>query len=574
MKWAANIIFRRSQNITAGTYSRIENRAFHKFRTRNSRIYTKELQVAYQAVMHKNRTLITGFFRAANCVYWRSKQQALKPSNELFLLIKSMNRNEKGYFKKFASINSKSGEGNYLRLFDCLDEMDEYDEAVIKKKFKGEKFLTQLNVTRLYLQKMIIKSLRNYHSETDPEIERLNGMVEVQMLVKKQLYDSALRALRTLKTKMEKQEVQLTYLYLMQLEYQIMLRKGMYTEILEFAEVKFEREKFETDRYINLCHYRYLQGITMSKTQMEGYTRNEASRDIEKLLADPLLVNPDAPLTFKAQVHRLEIMTKCYLKLGQPLKAYESARGMVDLFRANPAKIELVPYNYFAALNSLVNRCIASFQYKEALSYLEEEEKIVRDTRLALSDSQRFEIWTQVTEKRLVIYGGLCEFAKGIESEKELWRFIGARPIRKEMRITILYFSAICYTGAKLYNEALNRVNELVHGDYDDMRKDLVFCAHMLNVIIHLELKNFSLLKRIITVAKNYGSKHKFPVKELKEFFAVLTEYIRAVEKPNEKARQKAGLFILNNLDRFDFIDSDMMMWWLKSNGITTYNTN
>lgn len=483
-----------------------------------------------------------------------------------------MNRNEKGYFKKFASINSKSGDGNYLRLFDCLDEMEEYDERVIKKKFKGEKFLAQLNVTRLYLQKMIIKALRNYHSESDPEIERLNGIVEVQMLVKKQLYDSALRALRKLKAKMEEQEVQLTYLYLMQLEYQIMLRKGMYSEILKTAEKKLEVEKKETGKFLNLCYYRSLQGITMSRTQMEGYTRNEAVRDIEKILTNPLLQNPEAALTFKAQLHRLEILTKCYLKIGQPQNAYQSARDMVELFRANPDKIESTPYNYFAALNSLVNRCIAAFHYNEALDYLQEMERIVRNTKLALSDSQRFEIWTQVTEKRLVIYGGLTEFTKGIESEKELWKIIGSRPIRKEMRITILYFSAICYTGAQMYNEALTRINELVHGDYDDMRKDLVFCAHILNIIVHLDLKNFSLLKRLSTVAKNYGSKHLFPAAEMKDFFAAFTDYTKAVENNNEKARHKAGLYILNNMKRFDFIDSDMTIWWLKSKGISAEN--
>ena len=167
----------------------------------------------------------------------------MKQSNELFLLIKSMTRNEKGYFKKFASVNSKKGEGNYLRLFDCIDEMEEYDESVIRKKFAKEKFITQLNVTKLYLQRIIIKSLRNYYGENDPDIERLNAMIEITLLVKKQMYDSALRIIEKMKPVAKEYETHINALFLSQVEYQIFLRKGMYEEILETGQLRLAHEK-------------------------------------------------------------------------------------------------------------------------------------------------------------------------------------------------------------------------------------------------------------------------------------------------------------------------------------------
>gem|GEM_PF-5356035 len=491
----------------------------------------------------------------------------MKTSDELFLLIKSMTRNEKGYFKKFASINSKNGDGNYLRLFDCVAEMEAYDEKIIKQKFKGAKFLTQLNVTKLYLQKMIIKSLRNYHSESDPDIERLYGMIEVQMLLKKHLYDSALRTLRALKAKLETQEVQLTHLYLLQLEYQILLRKGMYEEILETVHDKFEVEKSEIRNYENLCHYRYLQALAMSRTQIEGYTRNETEHDIRDILNDPMLTNPAAPLTFKAALHRLEIQNKCYLKIGDAQKAYESSLAMVETFRSNPEKINLLPYNYFASLNSLVNRCIASYKYKEALKYVDEIKKVLNSKGITISDSQRFEMESQMREKELVIYGGMFEFKKGIEAEQKLLAFIGGKPVRKEFKVTVLYFGAVCYFAEGRYDETLEKINELVHGDYDNIRKDIVLSAHILNILLHFQLKNYRLIQRLITVVQNYGSKQKFPIAEVTEFLTLLKSFIKAFESDNITAYKKAAKAIANKVGQYDFVDEDILMWWLKKTG-------
>jgi hypothetical protein len=63
----------------------------------------------------------------------------MKPSNELFELIKSLTKSEKRFFKLQSSL--QSGDKNYIRLFDTIDKMSEYDEEEVKSNFKGEKFI-------------------------------------------------------------------------------------------------------------------------------------------------------------------------------------------------------------------------------------------------------------------------------------------------------------------------------------------------------------------------------------------------------------------------------------------------
>lgn len=487
----------------------------------------------------------------------------MKQSNELFLLIKSMTRNEKGYFKKFASVNSKKGEGNYLRLFDCIDEMEEYDEKLIKKKFAKEKFIAQLNVTKLYLQRMIIKSLRNYYSENDPDIERLSAMIEITLLIKKQMYDSALRIIEKMKPIAIEYETHINSLFLSQVEYQIYLRKGMYKEILETGADRLANEKKVLREYENLCEFRNVQGRIMSYTQMEGHKQNESLQEINRTLELPLLKDEKNSLSFKALTHRLEILNKCYLKLGEREKALDTARNMRAAFKNNPERIKTLPYNYFVALNSLANRCLASGMHQEVLEYSQDMIDLVNDKTVALSDSQRFEMSAQVYEKRCIVYGRTGEYEKGIEYSKLSKQLIDTRPMRSEFTVTYLYFTSVCYFGMRDYNSALNFINEAINGPYADIRKDIIFCMHMLNIMVHFDLGNYSLLKRLITMARNYVLKHKFTTLDTEDLFKGINDMVKHASDGNTALLHGATQHLQAIAPNFDFLDIDPLLMWL-----------
>jgi tetratricopeptide (TPR) repeat protein len=483
----------------------------------------------------------------------------MKNSNELFLLIKTLSKNEKGYFKKFASINSKKVDGNYLRLFDCIDAMEEYDEKYIRKEFEGEKFLSQLNVTKLYLQKMIIRALRNYHSDSDTDIERLNLLIEAQMLIKKQLYDSAHRVLKNLIEKSKEVEASLTYLYGLQLDYQILIRKGEYTEMQSTARKKLEIESEQLEKYQNLCDYRYLQAQALSITQIEGYTRNESRKQMQELLNNPLLKDSSKPKSFMASLHRNEILLKCYLKTGDGEMAYQTAKEMLKLFDDNPSKKKITPYNYFVTLNSVGNRCISTFRYEEAKKYIAVGESLLVNESIKLSDSQRFEIAIQMAEKKMIACGGTREFEEGIECEKRITALIKNKPVRAEFEVTMKYFSAVCYFGLQRYEEALDRINFIIHEKRAVIRKDLQLSAYILNVIIHHELGNKTLTKRLVTMSLNFALANKFPKEDSTRFFKILQNMLTATEAKANTARKK----LEEQLSSFDFVDTDIFNWWL-----------
>ena len=108
----------------------------------------------------------------------------MKASDDLFNLVRSLNKNEKRYFRLLSGLHA--GEKKFLLLFDAVDSQKEYDEETIKKKFRKEKFIRQLTFTKNYLYKSILKSLESYHSSADSEIKNLLHRVEI--LFEKGLY--------------------------------------------------------------------------------------------------------------------------------------------------------------------------------------------------------------------------------------------------------------------------------------------------------------------------------------------------------------------------------------------------
>ncbi|HQZ43738.1 MAG TPA: hypothetical protein PK735_12690, partial [Flavobacteriales bacterium] len=66
----------------------------------------------------------------------------MKPSTELFDLIRSLTKSEKRFFKLHSSL--QSGDKNYLRIFDSIDKQKAYDEEALKKQFAKETFIKHL----------------------------------------------------------------------------------------------------------------------------------------------------------------------------------------------------------------------------------------------------------------------------------------------------------------------------------------------------------------------------------------------------------------------------------------------
>lgn len=103
-------------------------------------------------------------------------------------LIQSMSASEKGYFKKYAS--PQNG-GEYVKLFDAIAAMDEYDEQKLIQKFKKAEFVKHLSRAKNYLYNSLMRTLLLYHEESSQKIIIRNLLNEAELLHNRGLLNQA-----------------------------------------------------------------------------------------------------------------------------------------------------------------------------------------------------------------------------------------------------------------------------------------------------------------------------------------------------------------------------------------------
>jgi len=166
--------------------------------------------------------------------------------DELFRLVKSLEPNEKRYFKLHADKHVVSGKykGNAEKLF--------------KQKNKGKAFIKNLAFEKNYLYGKIMEVLRSYHAENTAEGKLNNILSDIRLLYNKGLHDAALKMLEKGFELAERTENLPAMLLLFQFKHRLK-RHALSEEDAKITEADFEREKgilkmFEDERTI-LYHY-------------------------------------------------------------------------------------------------------------------------------------------------------------------------------------------------------------------------------------------------------------------------------------------------------------------------------
>lgn len=85
------------------------------------------------------------------------------------------------------SSSLQSGDKNYIKLFDFIDNQTVYDEEALKEEFKEEQFINHLSSEKNHLYKLILKSLRSYYSS-----ESLGSVLKLEIKNVEILFNKAL----------------------------------------------------------------------------------------------------------------------------------------------------------------------------------------------------------------------------------------------------------------------------------------------------------------------------------------------------------------------------------------------
>ena len=429
----------------------------------------------------------------------------MKPSTELFELIKSLSKSEKRFFKLSSSL--QTGDKNYLKIFDAIEKQAVYNEAALKIAFKKETFVSHFPSEKNHLYKLILKSLRNYHSDNSINSVLKQEIKNVEILYKKALFKECNKFLiRAKKQAIENEK----FYFLFEL---ISWEKLLLEEAFEDGQFNMDLDKLieeEQDviaKLQNLAEYHVLYSKINYVFRSEGFSRNAEDIRIVKEIEDhPLIKGKNTALSDRAA-------TICYYTQG--FCAMANSRTDVSLLKFNRVKEILdgrpklktdLAKRYVKTLSNIIGSHIDLGLYDEAWRFIDGLKDLTNESGFNSIDIQ-VNVFKTTTISELQLLTRCGNFSEALEVvEKGVLDKLESleNRLRKEQLLELYYHIAYTYFGTGEYSKALFWINKVLNDNENTLRKDLFSYARLFNLVIHFELQNYDLLEYITKSTQRY----------------------------------------------------------------------
>ena len=452
------------------------------------------------------------------------------PSTFLHDLVRTLTKSEKRYIKVQSGVGSK----DYIELMDALLAQKTYDEAKLIKDNEGANFLKYLAVNKRYLYESLLKSLAQF-SQKAIEDQVYSKLAGTKVLMKKGLFAAAFSELKKGQKLAEKYEL---------FELQIMLsglrKKRNYKPKTTKPGEDPSRQLFELNanalaQLSNINEYWYL---AQRVARFQKAQNNEQQQELVELAQSPKLLDVNLATNFRSKLYFYQANAAYQFMQGNVKKAYEVNSQFLDLLEDNPQFLSLYTENYLAALNNMlidslvikdfdvlkagINRLEMTLKRPEFKSMKNMESRVFRQRYLLLIN------WS-LSQKD---FGRVLEWVPEIEAG--LQRF--GDKIEKHHRITFYYLLAYLLFLNKRCGTALEWINRILNDAKEDVVKEIYYFARILNLLIHFELGNTTLLESLLLSTPKYlKSRRPIYVTE-KTLFRFLG---KLVAEPNRKAREE-----------------------------------
>ena len=282
-----------------------------------------------------------------------------------------MTPSEKRHFSLTYSGSDLKDSNVYLRLFKCLEKMQDYDEKKMISSVWPKSKTLQVHVYKNYLYKLILKNLRQYHELDKIEIQLRNQLNEAEILSTKGLYKQALKWLE----RSEKTALQFElFLFLVDIYH---LRNE-----IEYASGLSERtfndlvtEKKKRNKWIltlaNEDHQKSILGIIAFQLRQKGSSLDKNDFElIEKLIEESKFSNSKNAESFGSKLSVLKIQGSYFNIKNNQEKAHEIHEEIIKLMEKFPLQIQRKPEQYLYALNNAVISALHLKRFNVAQFYI------------------------------------------------------------------------------------------------------------------------------------------------------------------------------------------------------------
>jgi hypothetical protein len=429
----------------------------------------------------------------------------MKTSSGLFKLIKSLNKSEKGYFKKYANFHVRNEQNNYTKIFDAIDRQNEYDEKKILKKFRNERFVNQFAVAKNYLYEMILESLEAYHKNSTTEIRSILNRIEI--LVDKGLYSQAKKLLKKVK-EMAILHEKLTYIPEINLMEQSIYRMHYDVgDLRDNSDNLIEEIEVCAMKIKNMAEYESLKNrLYVQRIEMGGLRNEKEIQSYSWLLKSPLLKNDKQALSVNARILYYELFASYYNYTEDSEKCYEFSSRLIKLIEENQEVIETnVNFpTHFLYRHSI--QCYNMGKYHEALEYISKMEVLK-----VKSDLQKLNILLKAYNTKLNVYFKMGNMKKCLQLIPQIEGLLEKNKDADKLLKEIIYWQVTSILMiAEQYKMALKWLVKANIEEDSSIRQDLECIGRIMEIVLHYELGKTDIMEyRLKSTYRFLASKQK-----------------------------------------------------------------
>jgi len=433
----------------------------------------------------------------------------MKPSNELFSLIKSLSKSEKRFFKLNSAL--QAGDKNYLKIFDFIEKQNKYDEEDLKDQFAKETFIQHLPSEKNHLYKLILKSLRAYYAEQSVSSILKQEIKNVEILYKKALYKECNKFVKRAKDLAAEYEKFYYHFELINWERKLLeeaYESGIFDQNLDEL-IKEETEVIEKLR--NLAEYHILYSKINLIFRSGGFTRNEGERQIVNEIKDyHLIKGKNTAISTRATSICYYIKGLCAASTRDYEDALINFRKAKTVMDRHQKIRDDVQQRYINTLSFLLLCHTDVHDFKSAESVIRELNEL-RDNQAFSSLDSRVRLFTSIYIGQLQLYNrqGLFDQSLALVPVIENTLIEFDEKINKEKILLFNYNLAYSYFGVGEYRRALKYINIVLNDNEKQLRQDIYSFSRIFNLIIHFELNNHDFLEYDMKSAARYLNKYE-----------------------------------------------------------------
>ncbi len=451
-------------------------------------------------------------------------------SDDIFQLIKSMNRAEKAYSRRCLQMHSAGKNSSLLRLFEAVEKYsnkkNRYDEAELKR-MPAIKNLRHLPVLKNNLYNILAHSLYEYTSGTLPEEKIIMLIRQFDALYSKSLLKQCEAVLKRAKKIAVENEL---FLF----EYMLLSRERTLARyIYDVATFRSATEKIylqQSDvikKITNITEYNHLSGMYIALQQQSGtgFTREESETDEKnRLFANPLLQDESNAITKSAK----RTFYTCVIMQAQHEKDYEKAfeycYKKMCLDKQDALKKKVTIHSFIIAVYSTLVFAIRTKRYEE-FDEIFSNFKEIENMFPHATDRDKMESYYYGSVIELSLCNGTINLERGIECCNKISNNFDLydSKLAIQQKIILLYFLSSFYFINSEHEKSVRWLTRLISIPAVGLSEDYQCYARIINVIVHYELGYFDSLEYVLKSAYHFLSRRK----KVYRYEKIILDYMR-----------------------------------------------